>query len=75
AGFLLIFLGVVLVFLGVFASAVQGGGRVEGGGVVVIGPIPIVFGSSEKMFLISAAIGLLFMILAIALALLARRGI
>ncbi|GBF09395.1 conserved hypothetical protein, partial [Aeropyrum pernix] len=50
------------------------GGRVEGGGVVVVGPIPIVFGSSERMFLLSAIIGLVFMILAIALVLLARKG-
>ncbi len=75
AGFLLILLGVFLVFAGVMLQALRGEGRVEGGGVVVIGPIPILFGTSERAFLVAAAVGIIFMLLAIALLILARRAL
>lgn len=46
-GILLIVLGFILVFLGMFSSAVESGG--EFGGVLLIGPIPIAFGSSPEI--------------------------
>ncbi|MHC1586687.1 MAG: TIGR00304 family membrane protein [Candidatus Hecatellaceae archaeon] len=45
-GFLLIFLGFAVIFVAVLYVAVKGGGR--GGGVILIGPFPIVFGSDTK---------------------------
>ena len=49
-GLALIILGFVIATIGVLAAILRGGGerRVEGGGVIVIGPIPIVFGSSQR---------------------------
>jgi len=47
AGILLIFLGFVLVFLGTILSAGDSGGNF--GGVLLIGPIPIAFGSSPEI--------------------------
>ena len=45
-GMALIFLGVIMIML----SGIRGeGGKVEGGGVVLIGPLPIVFGTSVKL--------------------------
>ena len=46
AGIAATFIGVLLVFLGVL---MRGGARVEGGGVVFLGPIPIVFGTSTRV--------------------------
>lgn len=46
-GWLLVTLGVILVAVSLLQSAAQGGTRF--GGVLMIGPIPIVFGSSPEM--------------------------
>jgi uncharacterized protein (TIGR00304 family) len=48
-GLFLVFLGVIIVLIGMLYIAFSSGGRVEGGGVVIIGPIPIVFGSNKKI--------------------------
>ena len=45
-GFALVFIGVLLVFIG---GLVRSGARTEGGGVVFIGPIPIVFGTTSSI--------------------------
>ncbi|MDW7731185.1 MAG: DUF131 domain-containing protein [Methanolobus sp.] len=46
-GILFIVLGFILVFLGMLSSADESGG--EFGGVLLIGPIPIAFGSSPEI--------------------------
>lgn len=64
AGFILIFVGVALIFLGSLMSALrtpsEGEAKVEGGGVIFIGPIPIVFGTSKQIawYMLLAAIAL-----------------
>jgi uncharacterized protein (TIGR00304 family) len=52
-GFLLVLLGFFLIFL-----SLAGEGKKEGeaGGVILIGPIPIVFGTSGKIVIISLII-------------------
>jgi uncharacterized membrane protein len=55
AGLLLLLLGILLLVLGM---RWMGEGRVEGGGVIVIGPLPIAFGTSEGMARAMAAAGL-----------------
>ncbi len=47
-GFALVFLGMLLVLLGIASQAARGGADVRGGGVVMIGPIPIIFGSDVE---------------------------
>ncbi len=42
----LIFLGIFLIVLAILLSA---RGKAEAGGVVIIGPLPIVFGTSQKV--------------------------
>ncbi|MEZ0394209.1 MAG: DUF131 domain-containing protein [Desulfurococcaceae archaeon] len=70
AGLLLVFLGVALSIVGIllmFLSSLRGSGsRAEGGAVFMIGPIPIVVGTSER----AAFAALVLAILAIALMLL-----
>jgi len=69
----MILLGFLLVFIGAMLSTLEGGGEVEGGGVIMIGPVPIVFGTGRgaTTAMILAAI---LMVLWIIGTLLSRRG-
>ena len=73
AGIILILLGFLLVFVGTLVSAL-GEGDVEGGGVIMIGPIPIVFGTSRGALTLVSILAVLLMLLWIVGVLLARRG-
>ena len=66
-GIILVFVGILLIFLGVFLSAFRAGGKVEYGGVIVIGPIPIIFGSSSDAVKIAVIGGIVLMVIAILL--------
>ncbi len=48
AGFVMLFLGMLLVVAGMLAQAGKQGAEVRGGGVVLIGPLPVVFGSDTQ---------------------------
>lgn len=71
-GIALIFVGFVIVFVAVvllFFASMKGRGKIRGGGAVVIGPFPIVFGTdkeSVKLILILsiALIALLLFVIA-----------
>jgi len=58
---ILILVGIILIFLGLISA----GGKVKGGGVILIGPIPIVFGDAR--FAIYAMIFALILILSLIL--------
>ena len=66
-GFIIIFAGIVVMTMGLLMSAAKGGGKVEGGGVVVIGPIPIAFGTSSEivktLMIIAGALTLMLLVL------------
>ena len=68
-GFLLIFAGIMMVVIGILVLALSstGEGNVEGGAVVVIGPIPIVWGSNKTiaagLLLLAAAVFAFMLIL------------
>lgn len=48
-GVLLIFVGVLIIVAAVLLSILGGGkGKVKGGGVIIIGPVPIIFGTDSK---------------------------
>jgi uncharacterized protein (TIGR00304 family) len=44
AGMLIIIVATLLLFL----SNVKGGGKVKGGGAIIIGPFPIIFGTDKE---------------------------
>jgi uncharacterized membrane protein len=70
-GSLLIFIGVAFIFI----SALSGVGSVSGGGIILIGPIPIVFGAGPD-FLTLLPIAVAITIMAVVLFLLfSRRSI
>ena len=57
-GVSLILIGFAVVFMGTILSA----GNADFGGLIMIGPIPIAFGSSPEMTVIAMVIGLLLML-------------
>ena len=71
----LVFLGVAIILVGflvlflamMLASRSSGGGegrtQVKGGGVILIGPIPIIFGSDAKWASIAIVLGIVLIIL------------
>ncbi|WP_029551040.1 TIGR00304 family membrane protein [Thermococcus zilligii] len=73
AGIALIFMGFLLVFIGTLVSSLGGETEVEGGGVIMIGPVPIVFGTGRGAT-IATILAAVLMVLWIVGALIARRG-
>ena len=51
-GILIIIVGMVLIFAGILKGNTESkndtGGEIRGGGIVLIGPIPIIFGTDRK---------------------------
>lgn len=50
-GVILLFAGIVIAFVAVILlviSAMKGKGKVRGGGAVIIGPFPIIFGTDKE---------------------------
>jgi len=79
-GFILVMLGIVLIMLGFLLLVIEtmhsvyekheieyNEKKIEGGGVVLIGPIPIVFGSDKKYALIAMVLAIVIMLLYIML--------
>lgn len=66
-------LGIALIFVGslviltaillLFFSSVKGEGKVKGGGAIIIGPIPIIFGTDKKSIKTVLLLSLLLTIL------------
>ena len=61
-GFAIAILGMIIVMVGSMAGE-KGERRVKGGGVLLIGPIPIIFGTDAKWTLVVIALALALMIL------------
>ncbi len=62
----LVFMGIALVFIG-FALLMLSASHVSYGGVIIVGPIPIVFGSSLDMIVIGIVLALILMIFTVVL--------
>lgn len=77
-GFLLVFIGILVIFAGIVSMAYQtwktGGECVEkpetgvrGGGVIMIGPIPIIFGSDVTALRPIMILAIVLMVIAVIL--------
>jgi len=74
-GLMLIVTGIIMVIMGYLAEAAarrprypskeSEEPRVSGGGVVIIGPIPIIFGSDKRAALIAAVMGAVLTVIAL----------
>jgi uncharacterized protein (TIGR00304 family) len=64
--FLLVFIGFAVLLIGGIILAFRSGGQVESGGIIFIGPIPILWGSSKEitksLLIITAVISMLLLI-------------
>ncbi|MEM2541701.1 MAG: DUF131 domain-containing protein [Candidatus Methanomethylicia archaeon] len=52
-GWLMVMIGIIFIFIAVvlmIVGSMKGTGKIHGGGAVLIGPIPIVFGTSREIF-------------------------
>lgn len=66
-GFAIAFIAVALLFLRGFRSK---GGKVRGGGAVIIGPIPIIFGTDKESVKIILVLSIILVALLLVLTLL-----
>jgi uncharacterized protein (TIGR00304 family) len=77
-GIALIFVGVLIIVVAVILLSVSGAkkGKVKGGGAIIIGPVPIIFGTDEKslktVLLLSLALTVLLVVAMIVYYLLLR---
>lgn len=68
-GLILLFIGIVIIFIGILLSFREGEDgkstkkEVKAGGVIFIGPIPIVFGTDKKMLIISIILALIMLVI------------
>ena len=74
----MILAGVAIIAIAIFLLSVRGAGKskVRGGGVVIIGPVPIIFGTDKKylktVLLLSLALTVLLLVVMIVYYLLLR---
>jgi uncharacterized protein (TIGR00304 family) len=67
-GIALVFVGVLIIIVAVILLSVSGArkGKVKGGGVIIVGPVPIIFGTDEKslktVLLLSLALTVLLVV-------------
>ena len=49
-GIVLVFVGVLIIVIAVILLSISGAkkGKVKGGGAIIIGPVPIIFGTDKK---------------------------
>ena len=69
AGLLLVFVGFVLAFIAAFVLMFRGsrtGSKVRGGGIVMLGPFPIIFGTDRGSVKALILLSILLMIAAFA---------
>jgi len=77
-GIALIFVGVLIIIVAVILLSISGAkkGKVKGGGAIIIGPIPIIFGTDKKslktVLLLSLALTVLLVVVMILYYLLLR---
>ncbi len=65
AGLILVLAGLGIVVVSLLSGARRSGAEVKGGGVVMIGPIPIIFGSDAKWASIAIVLAILLVLISI----------
>jgi uncharacterized protein (TIGR00304 family) len=67
AGLLLVFAGVATLIVGMLLSQNSSRGRVRGGAVVLVGPVPIAFGSDAKWTAVAIALAIVLVVVTLVL--------
>ncbi len=63
AGLVLVLVGMGVVAVAMLSQGRRGGAEVRGGGVVMVGPIPIVFGSDARWASVAIVLAILLIVL------------
>ncbi|HML05225.1 MAG TPA: TIGR00304 family protein [Methanobacterium sp.] len=63
AGIIVIFLGVILIFVGTALQSTSKTSEVHTGGVILIGPIPIIFGNDKSLIVTGVVFAIIIMVL------------
>jgi uncharacterized protein (TIGR00304 family) len=78
-GIVLIFAGMLIILVAIlllFLSSVKGEGKIKGGGAIIIGPFPIIFGTDKEsvktILLFSIALTVLLVIVMVIFYLISR---
>jgi uncharacterized protein (TIGR00304 family) len=69
---IMVFIGLIMLFLGSLRSSES---KIEGGGVIIIGPLPIVIGTSEKISKMLIILAIILTIVSIIMFLLLTRAV
>ena len=69
AGVLFVFVGFGVIILAMLSQARKEGGEVKGGGVVMIGPVPIIFGADMKWASVAIVLAIILIIMTVVLSL------
>ncbi len=70
-GIIAVLIGVVLIFAGIMQQS-KGKTKVEGGGVIFIGPVPIIGATSERALYFVIVLTVIFLLIFVVLNLLGR---
>jgi uncharacterized protein (TIGR00304 family) len=66
-GLLLVLVGFGVVVIAILSQGKKEGVEVKGGGVIMIGPIPIIFGSDMKWASVAIVLAIILIVLAVVL--------
>jgi uncharacterized protein (TIGR00304 family) len=69
AGILLVLVGFGVIVVAMLSQGKKEGAEVKGGGVIMIGPVPIIFGSDMKWASVAIVLAIILIVLAVVLSL------
>lgn len=63
AGFVVVMVGIVLIFIGSIYQSTNKNTEVQTGGIIMIGPVPIIFGNDKGLIITGAIFAVVIMVL------------
>lgn len=63
AGIIVIFIGMILIFVGAALQSTSKTSEVHTGGIILIGPIPIIFGNDKGLIITGVVFAIVIMVL------------
>jgi len=69
AGVLLLLVGFGVIIVAMLSQGRKGGAEVKGGGVIMIGPVPIIFGSDMRWASVAIILAIILIVLTVVLSL------